>query len=188
MNRQILEKTLAQANTTAAELPHLLIEKLLQTGQKIAVAESCTGGMLSQKITDVSGASKVFDCGVCAYANFIKRDVLKVSENLLQTCGAVSPQTAVAMARGVKNLAFADIGIATTGIAGPGGGTAEKPVGLVYVGVCTEEKAYAIKCLWCKDKSFTREEIRELTTTLALFYALKEVCKTPPVGFADIPL
>ncbi|MDR0914599.1 MAG: CinA family protein [Oscillospiraceae bacterium] len=179
MNRQILEKTLAQISAAPDTLPHLLIEKLLQTGQKIAVAESCTGGMLSQKITDVSSASKVFDCGVCAYANFIKRDVLNVSENLLQTFGAVSPQTAIAMARGVKKLAFADIGIATTGIAGPGGGTAEKPIGLVYIGVCTEEKAYAIKCLWCKDKSFTREEIRELTTAAAFCYALKEI-----VGFS----
>ena len=123
----------------------------------------------------VSGASEVFDCGVCSYANAVKAKVLGVSGETLRTVGAVSPETAVQMAKGVRLLADADIGISTTGIAGPTGGTAEKPVGLVFMGVCTKEKAYAVKLtLGGEHQQNTRAYIRKLTTDAALFTVLSE--------------
>ena len=113
-----------------SDLPQMLVDELLRTKKKIATAESCTGGMLSAAITSVSGASGAFDCGVCSYANFIKSKLVGVKEDTLATYGAVSEKTAMEMARGVRLLSGADIGVSTTGIAGPLGGTPYKPVGL----------------------------------------------------------
>ena len=129
---------LAQDNISEKELPTLLVEALTRAKKRIATAESCTGGMISAAITSVSGSSAVFDCGVCSYANFIKHKIVGVREETLSTYGAVSDRTAAEMARGVRKLAGADIGVSTTGIAGPLGGTTYKPVGLVYIGVSTE--------------------------------------------------
>lgn len=99
----------------------------------IATAESCTGGLVAHHITAVAGSSTYFPGGVVTYSNELKRSLLGVPEEVLEHRGAVSPECALAMARGVRRLTGADVGVSTTGIAGPGGATARKPVGLIYV-------------------------------------------------------
>ena len=108
-------------------------EVLRKRGLTLAVAESCTGGLLSSLITDVPGSSDYFRGGVVAYSNEVKERVLGVPREILETVGAVSPECARAMAEGVRRLLNADLALATTGIAGPTGGTPTKPVGLVYI-------------------------------------------------------
>jgi len=113
-------------------------------GWKIAVAESCTGGLISSLLTDVPGSSAYFERGVVAYGNRAKVSMLGVDPALIRTCGAVSGEVAVAMARGVRRLGRTHIGLSATGIAGPGGGTAAKPVGLVYVGLAAGRRGAAV--------------------------------------------
>jgi len=167
---------LEQENIAIGELPELLVDALASKKLRVATAESCTGGMVSAAITSVSGASAVFDCGVCSYANHIKSKVVGVREETLATYGAVSEKTAAEMARGVRLLAGADIGISTTGIAGPLGGTHYKPVGLVYVGVSTEMGLHSEKLLLGENNA-DRRRIRELATAAALYFALKAIQK-----------
>ena len=151
------------------------VGRLASLGLRVATAESCTGGLISERITRVSGSSAVFDCGVCSYANEIKEKVLGVRHDTLQILGAVSAETAMQMAEGVKKLSGADIAVSTTGIAGPTGGTAQKPVGLVYLGVCTDAGAYAIQLLLGEENS--RDYIRAMASSAALFTALSEAVK-----------
>lgn len=158
------------------ELPTLLVNALASQKLRIATAESCTGGMISAAITSVSGASGVFDCGVCSYANFIKNKVVGVREETLATYGAVSDKTAAEMARGVRLLAGADIGVSTTGIAGPLGGTPYKPVGLVYVGVSTEQGLKTEKLLFGENGA-DRQRIRELASAAAMYFALQMITR-----------
>ena len=106
---------------------------------KIATAESCTGGLIAHTLTNVSGSSEYFDRGVISYSNSAKTELLDVPERIISKYGAVSQYVAKAMAIGIRNKSNADIGLSTTGIAGPTGGTKEKPVGLVYIGVSTKE-------------------------------------------------
>lgn len=168
---QLLRKN----NINQYTLQEDVVAKLRETGKRVATAESCTGGLISERITRVSGSSEVFDCGVCSYANSIKTKLLGVSEETLTIPGAVSAETAMQMAEGVKKLSGADIAVSTTGIAGPTGGTAEKPVGLVYLGVCTKEKTYAVKLmLGGVDSLNTRTYIRRLASDAALFMVLSE--------------
>lgn len=108
---------------------------LKKRGGTIATAESCTGGMIAAAITDVAGSSEFFDRGFITYSNQSKIDMLSVSPDTLEHHGAVSEQSAAEMARGAIDKSRADIAIAVTGIAGPGGGSAEKPVGLVFIGI-----------------------------------------------------
>ncbi len=141
-----------------------IVKMLIESGKKLALAESCTGGLVAKKITDISGASECFECGFVTYSNEQKVQRLGVSRETLEKYGAVSPQTALEMCRGAKEKAGADIGIGITGIAGPNGGTAEKPVGLVYIGFCTDEVHIAYKL----NLSGSRDEIREQTSLYAL--------------------
>ena len=104
-----------------------------ERGLTLAVAESCTGGLISARITDVAGASAYFLAGLVTYSNGAKERMLSVPPDLLGAKGAVSPEVARAMARGVRAVAGADLGLSITGIAGPGGGTEAKPVGTVYM-------------------------------------------------------
>lgn len=147
-----------------------IVDLLCKKGLKLATAESCTGGLISEKITSVSGSSSVFDCGVCSYANEIKHKVLGVKRKTLESFGAVSPQTAVEMAQGVRLLSGADIGVSTTGIAGPTGGTKEKPVGLVYMAVSTEDKLYSVRLDFSAsaDAGDSRTLIRNLACSAVL--------------------
>ncbi len=117
------------------QLLNKVTEKLKKKHLSIATAESCTGGLLAHTLTNISGSSEYFDRGVVSYSNQSKIDLLDVAENTLEQNGAVSKQTAKEMAIGIKEKAKVDIGISTTGIAGPTGGTIEKPVGLVYIGI-----------------------------------------------------
>lgn len=161
-------------NLNADTLQEDVVSRLIEKGLKVATAESCTGGLLSERITRVSGSSAVFDCGICSYANSIKHKLLGVQETTLSVLGAVSAETAVQMAEGVRKLSGADIGISTTGIAGPTGGTPEKPVGLVYLGICTKSQSYAIRLeLGGKENmKNSRDYIRKATTDAALFSIL----------------
>lgn len=158
-----------------SELQRLAVEKLIKNGKKVATAESCTGGLISKRITEVSGASEVFDCGVCSYANFIKHKLLGVSEETLNTVGAVSPGTAEQMASGVRLLAESDFGVSTTGIAGPTGGTPEKPVGLVYISVSSESETVVVKVLLSDADNPTRENIRKIASDIALWLLNKQI-------------
>ncbi len=167
---------LQQEHIEIEGLPALLVEELTKHKKRIASAESCTGGLISAAITSVSGASGVFDCGVCSYANFIKHKVVGVREETLSTYGAVSDRTAAEMARGVRLLSGADIGVSTTGIAGPLGGTPYKPVGLVYIGVSTPMGLKTEKMLLGENNA-DRERIRQLAVAAALYFALKELRK-----------
>lgn len=106
----------------------------------LAVAESCTGGLISNRITDVNGSSEYFKIGIVAYSNEIKENILGVSPKLIQKYGAVSKSVALEMAKGARLLAGTDIGIGVTGIAGPSGGTRTKPVGLVYIAIVVDGK------------------------------------------------
>lgn len=151
------------------------VNELLKRNLKIAAAESCTGGLVSERITQIPGASKIFDCGVCAYANEIKHRVLGVREETLAKYGAVSQQTAAEMASGVRKLANADIGISTTGIAGPGGGTQEKPVGLVYIGIDSDRLKTVLQLNINYHKSDERTYIRHMTAQNVFQLILKAV-------------
>jgi len=126
-----------------------VIKKLKRKKLKIAVAESCTGGMLSSAITSVSGSSKIFTLGLIAYSNQSKIKVLKVSKKIIRKYGSVSEQVCKAMVKNVSKIAKTNISVSITGIAGPSGGTKIKPVGLVYVGIKkgnrTEIKKYLFK-------------------------------------------
>ena len=148
-----------------------LVTRLREQHRHIAVAESLTGGLVAKKITDVPGASEVFECGICSYSNRIKHAVLGVSEATLSEYSEYSHACAREMAQGVRNLAGADIGVSTTGLAGPGGGTPEKPVGTVYVGISTENdtKSYCLSL----GSDLNRAEIRELSAEKALLLALE---------------
>lgn len=152
---------------TAGKLVALLTEKKL----KIATAESCTGGLVADAIISVPGASLVFDAGVISYANRIKESVLGVRAQTLANFGAVSPQCAAEMAEGIRERMGADVGISTTGIAGPGGGTPDKPVGLVYVGVAKQNKITVFHL----QLSGNRREIREKTVKIAVSCAISEI-------------
>lgn len=149
----------------ADSLEEVVVSTLAQRGMQLATAESCTGGLVSQRITSVPGASDVFAYGACTYANEIKERMLCVKHETLETYGAVSPQTAAEMSQGVRKAAGADIGVGITGIAGPGGGTQEKPVGLVYVSVCSKDDVYVKKLLI---PNRTRDVVRLCTAQNAL--------------------
>ncbi|MBN1575277.1 MAG: nicotinamide-nucleotide amidohydrolase family protein [Chitinispirillaceae bacterium] len=120
------------AVSLATEVGRLLIERKLSC----ATAESCTGGLIGAVITSVAGSSEYFRGGVIAYENGVKMRLLGVSERILAEQGAVSAETVAAMASGAMKLLGADCAVSVSGIAGPGGGTEEKPVGLVYIGTC----------------------------------------------------
>ncbi len=120
-------------------LESVTVKALLDSGKTIATAESCTAGMVSAAIADVAGSSGTLLGGVVSYANEVKMNTLGVPKEVLDTVGAVSEECAKAMAEGVRKVTGADIGVSTTGIAGPGGGTDTKPVGLVYIGLATDE-------------------------------------------------
>jgi PncC family amidohydrolase len=117
-------------------------DALRKRGLTLAAAESCTGGLVGHRITNVSGSSDYYKGGVIAYANEVKAEVLQVKREILEEKGAVSAECAEEMASGVRRLMDSDIGISTTGIAGPTGGTPDKPVGLVYIALATKDDVY----------------------------------------------
>ena len=135
---------------------HALAEEvgalLLARGWRLGLGESCTGGLVGHLLTNIPGSSAFFQGGVIAYANDVKRDVLGVPEEALLTHGAVSAPVAVAMARGARRVVDAEVGISITGIAGPTGGTPDKPVGTVYVGYAGALGEGAERYAWTADR------------------------------------
>ncbi len=145
-------------------LGKILIKKKLT----LSICESCTGGMLGSIITGVPGSSKYFKGGVIAYSNDIKKRVIGIKEQTLKKFGAVSNQTAREMAKGVRRITNSDIGISITGIAGPGGGSKIKPVGLVFIALATRNKLLVFKFNF----KGNREQIRKKASAKALRLAI----------------
>ena len=137
---------------------------------KISFVESCTGGLLASKITSVNGASKVFNLGLVTYSNQAKIKILKVNKNIIKKYGAVSHECCAAMVNNLSKISKANINVSITGIAGPKGGTKQKPVGLVYIGVKKGNKTQINKYFF---KSKKRSSIQKATVNKALDFVLK---------------
>ena len=142
-----------------------IVKKLQQKKLKISFAESCTGGMLASSITSISGASKVFNLGLVTYSNDAKINVLKVNKEIIQKHGAVSAECCEAMVKCLSKLSKAHINVSITGIAGPKGGTKQKPVGLVFIGIKKGNKILVRKFLF---KNKKRISIQKATVNKAL--------------------
>ncbi len=154
-------------------MAEVVVRLLKEKGKTLATAESCTGGMIGEQLTSVPGASEVYGFGFVTYANEAKEKLLGVKHETLAAYGAVSPETACEMAAGARKVSGADIAVAVTGIAGPGGGTKEKPVGLVYVGISTADGTRAEKL----QLSGSRQRIRIRTCLSALNSVRMELIK-----------
>ncbi len=143
--------------------------RLIKLRKTLAIAESCSGGLLTNRLTNVSGSSQFLKVGIIAYSNEAKSKLLKVPPFLINKYGAVSPETASAMAQGVRLSLQTDFGVSITGIAGPTGGTKTKPVGLTYIAVSSKEK---VDCLEWHFKG-SRLQVKKSATTKALQLLLK---------------
>ena len=142
-----------------------LVRILINKKFKISFAESCTGGLLASSITSISGASKVFNLGLVTYSNQAKIKVLKVNKNIIKKYGAVSHECCLAMVNNLSKISKTNINVSITGIAGPNGGTKQKPVGLVYIGIKRGNKTQINKCFF---KNKTRSSIQKATVKKAL--------------------
>ena len=147
-----------------------LIRILTKKKLKISFAESCTGGLLASSITSISGASKVFNLGFVTYSNQAKIKVLKINKDIIKKYGAVSHECCYAMVKNLSRISKANINVSITGVAGPKGGTKQKPVGLVYIGVKKGNKVQVNKCLF---KSKKRSVIQRYTVKKALDLILR---------------
>ena len=147
-----------------------LIRILTKKKLKISFVESCTGGLLASTITSISGASKVFNLGLVTYSNQAKIKVLKVNKNIINKYGAVSRECCIEMVKNLSKISKANINVSITGIAGPKGGTKEKPVGLVYIGLKKGNKTQIIKCLF---KNKKRSLIQKAAVEKALELVLR---------------
>jgi PncC family amidohydrolase len=134
----------------------------------VATAESCTGGLLAHTLTNVSGSSEYFDRGIITYSNKAKMQELDVPEHLLTTYGAVSEEVAIAMAQAIQRKASVDYGLATTGIAGPTGGSEEKPVGLVFIAISTDRKVVVKRFFFTGDRLSNKDSTCRATFQLLL--------------------
>ncbi len=143
---------------------------LLSKKQTVAVAESCTGGLLGSRLTDVSGSSKYFLGGVIAYHDVLKVSLLDVPPEVIKEHGAVSPECALAMAQGVRSLTGASIGISITGVAGPTGGTKAKPIGTVYIGMVGEDLEKTSLYLWDGDRISNKQHSAEAALRMLIEY------------------
>ena len=190
-DRQALEETLDRLTSALARevgdvllgsdlisLEGLVGRYLQKNGLTLAVAESCTGGLIGHRLTDIPGASDYFLGGVVSYSNDAKCDLLRVPDATLARHGAVSPETARDMARGVREVFHAAIGLAVTGIAGPSGGSLEKPVGTVYIGLATNTGEE----VWRYQFHGNRAEIKTLTAETALDQLRRELKKMSAVS------
>jgi len=158
------------SNSSLFDLSEQVISQARKKGLTIATAESCTGGWIAKCLTDISGSSAVIKGGLVAYSNEIKEHLLGVSLNTLMEHGAVSAETAAEMAINCQQCFDVDIAISVTGIAGPGGGSPEKPVGLVYMATCFDNKTQVHKLIFDgKD----RDDVRAQAVKQALKFALE---------------
>lgn len=155
------------------QLVNKVSDELRKQNRSIATAESCTGGLLAHTLTNVSGSSDYFDRGVITYSNRAKNEMLGIPEELLKKHGAVSKEVAAAMAQAIRQNARVDCGLATTGIAGPTGGTKDKPVGLVYIALSTKDTLIVKQFLFSGDRVSNKEN----TCTKALELILELLSK-----------
>lgn len=153
--------------TIIKEIGAILIEKQWT----LSTAESCTGGLISAAITDMAGSSAFFKGAVVAYDNSVKSSLLHVPDSILASYGAVSSQTVEAMVREVCDLLKTECALSVSGIAGPGGATPDKPVGLVYIGLKVNNTVKSYKCQFYG----TREQVREATVKTALLHLLNNL-------------
>ena len=147
-----------------------LVKTLTKKKLKISFAESCTGGLLASSITSISGASKIFNFGLITYSNQAKIKFLKINKNIIKKYGAVSHECCLAMVNNLSQISKANINVSITGIAGPNGGTKQKPVGLVYIGIKKGVKTQIYKCLF---KNKKRSSIQKATVKKALDLVLR---------------
>ena len=147
-----------------------LIRLLTKKKLKISFAESCTGGLLASSVTATNGASRIFNLGFVTYSNQAKIKVLKVNKNIIRKHGAVSHECCYSMVNNLSKISKANINVSITGIAGPKGGTKQKPIGLVYIGVKKGDKIEINKCLF---KSKKRSSIQKATVKKALNLILR---------------
>lgn len=166
------------ASDAIDELSHALVHELIDAGRSVAAAESCTGGWIAKALTDVPGASMCFAYGIVTYSNGAKESLLGVSPRTLEQCGAVSEATAREMAAGVLKLSGADLAVAVSGIAGPDGGSEEKPVGTVWF--AWAERHRGKTQLHAKRQVFDgdRRSVRARTVVTAL-QGLRELLRKP---------
>lgn len=151
-------------------LEEKVVNVLNEKGLILATAESCTGGLISKRVTDVSGSSSVFNCGIVSYSNEIKESVLGVKRETLEKFGAVSEETVREMVKGVLKISGADIAVAVSGIAGPNSDNTEKPVGLIFLAVSNNEDIEVVKL----NNTFT-EDIRNQNRISASDKALQMI-------------
>ena len=147
-----------------------LIKTLIKKKIKVSFVESCTGGLLASSVTSISGASKIFSLGLITYSNESKIKILKVSKNIINKYGAVSHECCLAMVNNLSKISKAKINVSITGVAGPKGGTKQKPVGLVFIGIKKGSKTQINKCLF---KSKNRSSIQKATVKKALDLVLR---------------
>tara|TARA_B110000003_G_C16157653_1_gene342284 strand:- start:11 stop:472 length:462 start_codon:yes stop_codon:yes gene_type:complete len=150
-----------------------LVKKLIKKNLKISFAESCTGGMLASSITSISGASKIFNIGLITYSNQAKIKFLKVNKNIIKKYGAVSHECCLAMVTNLSKISKANINVSITGIAGPKGGTKQKPLGLVYIGVKNGNKIQIYRCLFKGKKRSSIQNAAVKKTLDLVFKATK---------------
>jgi nicotinamide-nucleotide amidase len=151
-------------------LEEVLGKLLKDKGKTISVAESCTGGLIGKRFTNVSGSSEYFERGVVSYSNQAKMEILRVPQDMIEKHGAVSEQVAILMAEGIRRISKTDYGLSATGIAGPTGGTEEKPVGLVWIGFAHENDSFARKFLFGEDRDTNRERAAQAALNLVRLF------------------
>ena len=152
------------------KLSHKIVKILSKKKLKISFAESCTGGLLSSSITSISGSSKVFTVGLVTYSNQAKINILKVPKKIIMKNGAVSYETCISMVKNLSKISKTNISVSITGVAGPKGGTKQKPVGLVYIGIKRDNKILVKKYLF---KNKKRNSIQKATVNKALNLVLR---------------
>ena len=167
-----------------------ILQRLIESGRTVATAESCTGGMIASSIVDVAGASDCFNEGYVTYSNEAKMKNLGVKDGTLMVHGAVSFETAIEMAQGVRKKAKADYGISSTGIAGPGGGSPTKPVGLVYIGCAFGDDDCIVKELRLKGNMQFCAYLPTFVVYLTIFKCIIEFFRAKSIVIFkfDIPL
>lgn len=162
-----IEEELLKGNfkETAISFASTIIDELRNANATLAIAESCTGGLVGDLITNVPGSSDVFGLGIVAYNNKFKEKILGISKDVLATYGAVSQTCVEEMAKGIRNLADATFGVAISGIAGPSGGTEEKPVGTVHFAVATLDGVWHLKKVF----PYERQRVKMASAYVALW-------------------
>ncbi len=166
--------------TQLRKLSQELGQQLQERHLTLALAESCTGGLVASLVTDIPGSSHYFMGGVVSYSNFAKMHLLGVQASTLEAHGAVSPETALEMAQGARRLFQTDVAVSITGIAGPSGGSPEKPVGLVYLHLAAEEVNWGEMHIWPYDRLGNKHASAAAALRLALRYVKEQSVRVDP--------